>query len=392
MATKSKATASKASSKKASSGPASASSTRKAAAAKPAAGKAKPAAKSVPSKAKAAPAAKPGKPAPAAKPTPAKPASAKPAPVKPAPKPVAAKPAPAQPALKKAADSKLAPAAKPAAASVKPASVKPTPAKPAVPKPAAPKPAAPAKKPALDDSLALGMDDPEDDLDLDDLGADEPDDLGRDKPDGPLKAYEPPKAPLRPLSSQAAALIAADAPLPLVQEQGALMLGNSATSAVSAARLLHELVDHKPELVVGLAEKFARGLTSKHKRVVQTSADALPAIARIAPAKVARHLELLKNSYEPAILDGRDGLVRTFAALCTASVAYQKRLEPSLTTALEKADGKTLLRWSRIVLPALKGEPHARARGVVEARLYRIPRAIAQQIADFLKIKLRVRY
>mgnify|MGYP000741766283 CR=1 FL=1 len=46
----------------------------------------------------------------------------------------------------------------------------------------------------------------------------------------------------------------------------------------------------------------------------------------------------------------------------------------------------------RIVLPALKGEPHARARGVVEARLYRIPRAIAQQIADILKIKLRVRY
>ena len=45
-----------------------------------------------------------------------------------------------------------------------------------------------------------------------------------------------------------------------------------------------------------------------------------------------------------------------------------------------------------LVLPALKGEPHARARGVVEARLYRIPRAIAQQIADFLKIKLRVRY
>jgi hypothetical protein len=248
-------------------------------------------------------------------------------------------------------------------------------------------------KPVVDaPPVAPALDDLDDDLDLDDLVADEPDDLGRDKPDGPLKAYEPPKAPLRPLSPQAAALIAADAPLPLVQEQGALMLGNSITSAVQAARLLHELVDHKPELVVSLAEKFARGLTSKHKRVVQTSADALPAIARIAPAKVARHLELLKSSYEPAILDGRDGLVRTFAALCTASVAYQKRLEPSLTTALEKADGKTLLRWSRIVLPALKGEPHARARGVVEARLYRIPRAIAQQIADFLKIKLRVRY
>ena len=110
------------------------------------------------------------------------------------------------------------------------------------------------------------------------------------------------------------------------------------------------------------------------------------------PTALRGYLEVLKAAYEPAIWDGRDGLVRTFAALCTASVAYQKRLEPSLTTALEGADGKTLLRWSLIVLPALKGEPHARARSVVEARLYRIPRSIAQQIAEFLKIKLRVRY
>ncbi|MBK6809641.1 MAG: hypothetical protein IPG81_12185 [Sandaracinaceae bacterium] len=343
---------------------------------KPVASKAKPAA----SKAKPAPKPKPV-PATKQKPAPAGKGKAKPTPVK------ATKPTPAPAA-------KSVPAAKPTpVAPAKPAPAKSAPAKPAPAKPAPAKPAAVKAKAVVDaPPIAPALDDLDDDLDLDDLVADEPDDLGRDKPDGPLKAYEPPKAPLRPLSPQAAALIAADAPLPLVQEQGALMLGNSITSAVQAARLLHELVDHKPELVVSLAEKFARGLTSKHKRVVQTSADALPAIARIAPAKVARHLELLKSSYEPAILDGRDGLVRTFAALCTASVAYQKRLEPSLTTALEKADGKTLLRWSRIVLPALKGEPHARARGVVEARLYRIPRAIAQQIADFLKIKLRVRY
>jgi hypothetical protein len=380
MATKQKATANKASSKKAPSGQTSTSSARKAPAAKPAvkpvASKAKPAA----SKAKPAPKPKPV-PATKQKPAPAGKGKAKPTPVK------ATKPTPAPAA-------KSVPAAKPTpVAPAKPAPAKSAPAKPAPAKPAPAKPAAVKAKPVVDaPPVAPALDDLDDDLDLDDLVADEPDDLGRDKPDGPLKAYEPPKAPLRPLSPQAAALIAADAPLPLVQEQGALMLGNSITSAVQAARLLHELVDHKPELVVSLAEKFARGLTSKHKRVVQTSADALPAIARIAPAKVARHLELLKSSYEPAILDGRDGLVRTFAALCTASVAYQKRLEPSLTTALEKADGKTLLRWSRIVLPALKGEPHARARGVVEARLYRIPRAIAQQIADFLKIKLRVRY
>ncbi|MDH3200715.1 MAG: hypothetical protein OEM15_07465 [Myxococcales bacterium] len=66
--------------------------------------------------------------------------------------------------------------------------------------------------------------------------------------------------------------------------------------------------------------------------------------------------------------------------------------EPVLTLALNGADGKTLLAWSQIVLPALEGEPHARARAVVEGRLDLIPRAYAQQIADFLEIKLRLRY
>ncbi len=177
-----------------------------------------------------------------------------------------------------------------------------------------------------------------------------------------------------------------------VAEQGELMMDERGTTATQAARVVSELLTHKVQFVVPLVDKFAKGITSPHKRVVQTSAEALPAVARVAPARVARHLELLKDSFEPANDVGRDGLVRTFAALCTASVAYQKRLEPVLTRALDSAEGKVLLKWTEIVLPALKGEPHARARAVVEARLYRIPRATAQQIADFLGMKLRARY
>ena len=177
-----------------------------------------------------------------------------------------------------------------------------------------------------------------------------------------------------------------------VAELAEALLDSRSTTATRAARVLHELVPLKPSLLSPHVEKFARGITSKHKRVVQTSADALPAIAKKAPARVAKHLDTLKESFEPANETGRDGLVRTFANLCTASVAYQKRLEPVLTLALEGCDGKTLARWSEIVLPALKGEPHARARTVVEDRLDRIPRAIAQQIASRLGVRLRVRY
>jgi hypothetical protein len=183
-----------------------------------------------------------------------------------------------------------------------------------------------------------------------------------------------------------------ESPQSKIAEHGETMMEGPRTAATQSARVLSEVLNEKPELVVPLVSKFAKGISSTNKRVVQTSAEALPAIARIAPARVARQLDVLKSSFEAANDVGKDGLVKTFAALCTASVAYQKRLEPVLTQALKGADGKTLLAWSQIVLPALKGEPHARARAVVEGRLNLIPRAHAQQIADFLGIKLRLRY
>jgi hypothetical protein len=125
---------------------------------------------------------------------------------------------------------------------------------------------------------------------------------------------------------------------------------------------------------------------------VQTSAAVLPRVARVAPARVAKQIDVLKESYPDCSAIGKDGLVRTLAALCAASVAYQQRLEPVLTQALDDADGKTLLAWSPVVLPALKGEPHARARAVVERRMYQVSRSIGQKIADQLGVRLRHSY
>ncbi len=133
------------------------------------------------------------------------------------------------------------------------------------------------------------------------------------------------------------------------------MMEGPRTAATQSARVLSEVINEKPELVVSLVAKFAKGVSSSNKRVVQTSAEALPAIARIAPARVARQLEVLKTSFETANDVGKDGLVKTFAALCTASVAYQKRLEPVLTLALKGADGKTLLAWTRDRPPCAQG-------------------------------------
>lgn len=188
-------------------------------------------------------------------------------------------------------------------------------------------------------------------------------------------------------------ILASETPAPQIAELGVALLDSSAgAKAVLAAKTLGDIASRRIELLTPQVDKFAKTIASKNKHVAQAAADALPGLARVAPARVARHLDLLRTSFAEASLTGKDGLVRTFAALCTASVAYQKRLEPVLTTALGEAEGKVLLRWSQVVLPALKGEPHARARAVVEERLDRIPRAYAQQIADFLGIKLRTRY
>jgi len=174
-------------------------------------------------------------------------------------------------------------------------------------------------------------------------------------------------------------------------------LGDELTSgkksvAAQAARVLDEIVDAKPEAVVPIIDRYAAVIGGSARRPAQSAAKALPQMARIAPARVARHLPKLKEGYDGATPPGKDGLVRTFAGLCTASVAYQKRLEDVLNKALSEADAKTLIQWSQVVLPALKGEPHARARATVEGRLGRIPKVHAQKIADFLGIKLRLRY
>lgn len=207
----------------------------------------------------------------------------------------------------------------------------------------------------------------------------------------PAKAASSDKS-LRGAAAAAAEILGAEDSAAVVSELAAELLDSRKTNATRAARILHELVEEHADLLTGHVDKFAAGMTAKHPRVTKTAADALPAIAKIQPARVAKHLDTLKASFDETTQEGKDGLVRTFANLCTASVAYQKRLEPVLVKALEGCDGKTLRRWSEIVLPALKGEPHANAKEVVEARLDKIPRSIAQDIASSLNIRLRVRY
>lgn len=193
------------------------------------------------------------------------------------------------------------------------------------------------------------------------------------------------------ISPAAAAILADPAAPALVGQQAEMLTDLRANVASQAANVLAQIFATRPELLVPHVAKLARAIVTKNKRVVQVCAEAMPAIAKVAPARVARELDFLRASFGTSLEEGQDGLVRTFATLCVASVAYQKRLEPVLTEALSIAEGKMLLKWTQVILPSLKGEPHARARAVVEGRLESLPRPVAQPIADFLGIKLRPR-
>jgi hypothetical protein len=190
-------------------------------------------------------------------------------------------------------------------------------------------------------------------------------------------------------SAEIAEQIIAGTAEPALPHYARALESDNASAAHQAARVIDEVILRKPELVAPHIERLVRLLTGHDARVVHTSATALPVLARVAPAKVARHLERLREGYDGAIDGAKDGMVRTFVALCIASVAYQKRVIDVLERALDSADPKTLQRWTELVLPALKGEPHAQARTVVEQRLPDLPRPQAEKIAEFLGVRLR---
>ena len=117
-------------------------------------------------------------------------------------------------------------------------------------------------------------------------------------------------------------ILAEENPQSKIAEQGETMMEGPRTAATQAARVLSEVIAEKPELVVPLVAKFAKGISSSNKRVVQTSAEALPAIARIAPARVARQLDVLRGSFEQANDVGKDGLVRQQVVVTSPASAH----------------------------------------------------------------------
>jgi hypothetical protein len=192
-------------------------------------------------------------------------------------------------------------------------------------------------------------------------------------------------------ASLANALVSGTSATTLEQYVEQLVQPQATSATTQAAHVLEALAQIKPELLAPYIELLVKHLDSPHIPVAQCCAHCLPALARVTPAKVAKQLKAMQAALPNAPAIAKDGLVRTFVALCVASVTYQKRLIDNFELALRTAQPEQLPSWAEHILPALKGEPYAQARSVVENRLPdpQIPREIAQRVADFLGVKLR---
>ncbi len=201
-------------------------------------------------------------------------------------------------------------------------------------------------------------------------------------------AQEPAAAPpAAVLSAGATAVLAGQEPGLLHYVQALEQEGRPASLA---ARVVEEVIHSKPQLGAPHIARLVKLLLGGPARSVAVAAGCLPQLAKVAPAKVARHLDTLRAGYAAGSEVAKDGMVRVFIALCLASVAYQRRVIEVLEEALRGAEPKQLVAWTELALPALKGEPHAQARAVVELRLPDLPKPQAQRIADVLGIRLRV--
>lgn len=172
-----------------------------------------------------------------------------------------------------------------------------------------------------------------------------------------------------------------------IRELASVLVEGSQNRAGRAGKVLLAIASKEPRLLGVVVMPLVQGLESKHKRAVKASAELLPKIAKVAPARVAKHAAALGEKFGSVPLEAQDGIVRTFVTLSLASVAYQRRLEPVLTEALRGADAKTLVAWTELIVPALKGEPHANVRAVAEGRLAGLPKPHAKKLSAVLGIK-----
>lgn len=95
-------------------------------------------------------------------------------------------------------------------------------------------------------------------------------------------------------------------------------------------KVLYEIGERKPELIVEFSDIFLTHLLSKNNRLAWGCMTALAAIAELCPDKIYQKIEVLYKAYETGSVITVDNSMTVFAKLCKADKAYEKELFPFL--------------------------------------------------------------
>ncbi len=106
--------------------------------------------------------------------------------------------------------------------------------------------------------------------------------------------------------------------------------GKDKAVANDCIKVLYEIGDRHPELIVPYGQAFIELLLSKNNRLAWGTMMALATIADLIPQVIYDNLEVLKQAYKVGSVITVDNSITVFAKLCQADKTYEEVVFPIL--------------------------------------------------------------
>ena len=113
-------------------------------------------------------------------------------------------------------------------------------------------------------------------------------------------------------------------------------------TANDCIKILYEIGERNPQLILPHAEVFLDLLKSKNNRLVWGAMTALGQITALCPEKVFARFEDVYSAFETGSVITADHSMTVFASLCRANQAYEQKILPILTNHFESCRAKEI--------------------------------------------------
>ncbi len=170
-----------------------------------------------------------------------------------------------------------------------------------------------------------------------------------------------------------------------VREVAAGMMGKDSAAASDCVKVLYELGERKPEMIVPYVGDFAALLAEKNNRLVWGAMCALAAVAPVAPGAVYAHVDAVLAAYQKGSVITVDNSISVLAVLCKADEAYAARLFPVLLGHLESCRAKEVPQHAERAAVCITGQRRDAFVAVLEQRRSELTPAQWQRVERLTK-------